>query len=97
MMSKFYGEVLGLKQVTDEKGWRKFAAAAQRLRCIPARHRRAAKVRRFVFYANDVAAFVAGVARPANQAAPAIVDGLAAPRSGFIAALFNHSSSEVSP
>ena len=21
-MSKFYGEVLGLKQVTDEKGWR---------------------------------------------------------------------------
>jgi len=51
-----------------------------------------------VFYANDVAAFVAGVARTANQAAePAIADGLAAPRSGFIAALFNHSSSEVSP
>jgi len=49
MMSKFYGEVLGLKQVTDEKGWRKFAAAAQRLRCIPARHRRAAKVRRLSF------------------------------------------------
>jgi catechol 2,3-dioxygenase-like lactoylglutathione lyase family enzyme len=25
-MSKFYGEVLGLKQVTGEKGWREFAA-----------------------------------------------------------------------
>jgi hypothetical protein len=25
-MSKFYGEVLGLKQVTNEKGWREFAA-----------------------------------------------------------------------
>jgi catechol 2,3-dioxygenase-like lactoylglutathione lyase family enzyme len=27
-MSEFYGEVLGLKQVTEEKGWREFAAGS---------------------------------------------------------------------
>jgi catechol-2,3-dioxygenase len=27
-MSKFYGEVLGLKQVNDEKGWREFGAGS---------------------------------------------------------------------
>ena len=27
-MSRFYGEVLGLKQVTDERSWREFAAGA---------------------------------------------------------------------
>ena len=25
-MRRFYGEVLGLKQVTEEKGWKEFAA-----------------------------------------------------------------------
>ena len=31
-MSKFYGEVLGLKQVNDEKGWREFGAGSARNR-----------------------------------------------------------------
>jgi catechol 2,3-dioxygenase-like lactoylglutathione lyase family enzyme len=30
-MSKFYGEVLGLKQVSAEKGWREFAAGSARV------------------------------------------------------------------
>jgi extradiol dioxygenase family protein len=30
-MSRFYGEVLGLKQVTNEKGWREFAAGGARI------------------------------------------------------------------
>jgi catechol-2,3-dioxygenase len=30
-MSKFYGEVLGLKQVSSEKGWREFAAGGARI------------------------------------------------------------------
>jgi len=29
-MSEFYGKVLGLKQVTAEKGWREFAAGLTR-------------------------------------------------------------------
>lgn len=28
VMSKFYGEVLGLRQVAEEKGWREFAAGS---------------------------------------------------------------------
>ncbi len=30
-MTRFYGEVLGLKQVTAEKGWREFAAGGARI------------------------------------------------------------------
>ena len=30
-MSRFYGQVLGLKQITDEKGWREFAAGEVRI------------------------------------------------------------------
>src|SRR5882724_7379555 len=30
-MSAFYGEVLGLKQVTNEKGWQEFAAGGARI------------------------------------------------------------------
>jgi catechol 2,3-dioxygenase-like lactoylglutathione lyase family enzyme len=30
-MSKFYGEILGLRQLTNEKGWREFAAGAARI------------------------------------------------------------------
>jgi catechol 2,3-dioxygenase-like lactoylglutathione lyase family enzyme len=30
-MSKFYGEVLGLELVTNEKGWREFAAGGARI------------------------------------------------------------------
>ncbi len=43
-MSKFYGEILGLPQLTNEKGWREFAAGGHASRCIPARRHRAAKV-----------------------------------------------------
>jgi len=45
-MSKFYGEGLGLKQFTNEKGWQEFAAGGARSHCIPARHRQVARVRR---------------------------------------------------
>ena len=30
-MSRFYAEVLGLRQVTDEKGWKEFAAGGVRI------------------------------------------------------------------
>ncbi len=30
-MSEFYGQVLGLKQVSSEKGWREFAAGGARI------------------------------------------------------------------
>jgi catechol 2,3-dioxygenase-like lactoylglutathione lyase family enzyme len=30
-MSKFYGQVLGLKQVADEKGWKEFDAGSVRI------------------------------------------------------------------
>jgi catechol 2,3-dioxygenase-like lactoylglutathione lyase family enzyme len=30
-MNRFYGEVLGLRQVTDEKGWKEFAAGGVRI------------------------------------------------------------------
>jgi catechol 2,3-dioxygenase-like lactoylglutathione lyase family enzyme len=30
-MSEFYGQLLGLKQVTDQKGWREFAAGGARI------------------------------------------------------------------
>jgi catechol 2,3-dioxygenase-like lactoylglutathione lyase family enzyme len=30
-MSEFYGKVLGLKQVTNEKGWKEFAAGGTRI------------------------------------------------------------------
>jgi len=55
-MSKFYGEVLGLEQVTNEKGWREFAAGGA---CIalhsgpPSPGRKGPKI---VFHAKNVAA-----------------------------------------
>ena len=30
-MSEFYGKVLGLKQVTSEKGWQEFSAGGARI------------------------------------------------------------------
>ncbi len=56
IMSRFYGEVLGLKQVTNEKGWREFAAGSVRigLHSGPATPgRRGPKI---AFYAKDVVA-----------------------------------------
>ena len=55
-MSRFYGEVLGLKQVTNEKGWREFAAGGARIALHsgpPSPGRTGPKI---VFYAKDVAA-----------------------------------------
>lgn len=45
-MSRFYGEVLGLNLVTNEKGWREFAAGGARIALHSGRHRLAARVRR---------------------------------------------------
>lgn len=55
-MSKFYGEVLGLKQVTNEKGWQEFAAGGARIALHsgpPSPGRKGPKV---VFHAKNVAA-----------------------------------------
>jgi catechol 2,3-dioxygenase-like lactoylglutathione lyase family enzyme len=55
-MSKFYGEVLGLKQVSSEKGWREFDAGGA---CIALHSGTASPGRKgpkIVFYAKDVAA-----------------------------------------
>jgi predicted enzyme related to lactoylglutathione lyase len=55
-MSKFYGEVLGLEQITDEKGWREFSAggAAIALHSGPSSPSR--KGPKIVFHVHDVAA-----------------------------------------
>jgi len=55
-MSEFYRDVLGLKQVTNEKGWREFAAggATIALHSGPASPGR--KGPKIVFQAKDVAA-----------------------------------------
>jgi catechol 2,3-dioxygenase-like lactoylglutathione lyase family enzyme len=54
-MSRYYGEVLGLKRVTDEKGWKEFAAGGARIALHPVRPPRAQKGPKIVFYAKDVA------------------------------------------
>jgi predicted enzyme related to lactoylglutathione lyase len=56
-MSRFYGDVLGLKQVSVEKGWMEFAAgggATIALHSGPSSPGR--KGPKIVFYAKDVAA-----------------------------------------
>jgi catechol 2,3-dioxygenase-like lactoylglutathione lyase family enzyme len=55
-MGRFYGEVLGLAEVTREKGWREFEAGSARigLHAGPASPGR--KGPKIVFYAEDVAA-----------------------------------------
>jgi catechol 2,3-dioxygenase-like lactoylglutathione lyase family enzyme len=56
VMSAFYGEVLGLKQVTSEKGWREFAAGSANIALhsgTPSPGRKGPKI---VFHAEDVAA-----------------------------------------
>ena len=54
-MSEFYGKVLGLKRVTDEKGWKEFAAGATRIALHsgpPSPGRTGPKI---VFHSKDVA------------------------------------------
>jgi catechol-2,3-dioxygenase len=55
-MSNFYGKVLGLKQISNEKGWREFAAggAAIALHSGPSSPGR--KGPKIVFHAKEVAA-----------------------------------------
>jgi catechol 2,3-dioxygenase-like lactoylglutathione lyase family enzyme len=55
-MSKFYGEVLGLKRVTNEKMWREFAAGGARIALHSGPPSPGRKGPKIVFYAKDVAA-----------------------------------------
>src|SRR5271168_4958193 len=55
-MSKFYREVLGLKQVTNEKSWREFAAGGARIALHSGPSSPGRKGPKIVFHAKDVAA-----------------------------------------
>ena len=55
-MSQFYGEVLGLKQVTNEKGWKEFAAGASTIALHSGPASPGRKGPKIVFYSADVAA-----------------------------------------
>jgi catechol 2,3-dioxygenase-like lactoylglutathione lyase family enzyme len=55
-MSEFYGGVLGLKQVTNEKGWREFAAGGARIALHSGPSSPGRKGPKIVFHAKDVAA-----------------------------------------
>jgi catechol 2,3-dioxygenase-like lactoylglutathione lyase family enzyme len=55
-MSKFYGEVLGLKRVTNEKGWREFAAGGARIALHSGPSSPGRKGPKIVFHAKDVSA-----------------------------------------
>jgi len=54
-MSMFYGQVLGLKQVTDEKGWKEFAAGGARIALHSGPPSPGRKGPKLVFHATDVA------------------------------------------
>jgi len=55
-MSAFYGEVLGLKQVTNESTWREFDAGGVRLALHSGPPSPGAKGPKIAFYAKDVEA-----------------------------------------
>lgn len=55
-MARFYGEVLGLKKVTDEKGWKEFAAGVVRVALHSGPSSPGRKGPKIVFHAKDVAA-----------------------------------------
>jgi catechol 2,3-dioxygenase-like lactoylglutathione lyase family enzyme len=55
-MSQFYEEVLGLKLVTREKGWREFAAGGATIALHSGPPSPGRKGPKIVFYASDVAA-----------------------------------------
>src|SRR4051795_8465103 len=66
-MSKFYGEVLGLKRVTSEKGWKEFAAGGARIALHSGPSSPGRKGPKLVFHAKDVASLRAAlVARGAR-------------------------------
>lgn len=54
-MSRFYGEVLGLKRVCDEPGWREFAAGGMRIALHSGPATPGRKGPKLVFHAPDVA------------------------------------------
>ena len=55
-MSKFYGEVIGLKQITNEKGWREFDAGGVRIALHSGPASPGRKGPKIVFHAKDVPA-----------------------------------------
>ena len=55
-MSEFYGEVLGLKLVSSEKGWREFAAGGASIGLHSGPSSPGRKGPKIAFYADDVAA-----------------------------------------
>ena len=55
-MTRFYGEVLGLPQVTDEKGWREFDAGGARVALHSGPASPGRKGPKIAFHAADVAA-----------------------------------------
>jgi catechol 2,3-dioxygenase-like lactoylglutathione lyase family enzyme len=55
-MSNYYGEVLGLEQVSSEKGWREFDAGGARIALHSGPASPGSKGPKIVFYAEDVAA-----------------------------------------
>lgn len=55
-MSGFYGQVLGLKQVTEENGWKEFDAGGARIALHSGPSSPGRKGPKIVFHAPDVAA-----------------------------------------
>lgn len=55
-MSRFYGEVLGLKLVSEEKGWREFNAGSACIALHSGPSSPGRKAPKIVFHAEDVAA-----------------------------------------
>jgi catechol 2,3-dioxygenase-like lactoylglutathione lyase family enzyme len=54
-MSRFYGEVLGLNLVTNERGWREFAAGGARIALHSGPSSPGRKGPKIVFHTKDVA------------------------------------------
>lgn len=55
-MSEFYGQVLGLNQITNEKSWKEFDAGGARIALHSGPSSPGRKGPKIVFYADDVAA-----------------------------------------
>ena len=55
-MSRFYGEVMGLRQVSSEKGWREYAAGGANIALHSGPSSPGRKGPKIVFHAKDVAA-----------------------------------------
>ena len=60
-MSRFYGEVLGLRQVTNEKGWREFAAGTVTIGLHSGPPSPGRKGPKIAFYVKDVVAMRAAL------------------------------------